>query len=94
VCIFGVAPVSILSDVAAPWLLATPLLGVHRRTLIAVARAYVAQMLGEYPVLTNYVDDRNAPSIRFLRWLGFSIGEPERFGVAGRLFRRFELRGA
>lgn len=92
--IFGCAPVSLLGNTAAPWMLGTDLLAHHPRTLSRVARRYIHAMREHYPVLVNHVDARNAPAIRLLRWLGFSILPAAPYGVAGLPFHRFELRSA
>jgi hypothetical protein len=48
-------------------------------------------MLADYPVLRNYVDQRNTVSIRWLRWLGFRMGEPAVMGAARVPFVPFEM---
>ncbi len=90
--IFGFAPLSLLSGEAAPWLLGTPLLSRHARLLTRTARAYCREALRQYPLLVNYVDARNTPSIRWLKRVGFEIHEAEPFGVAGLPFHRFEMK--
>jgi hypothetical protein len=91
-CVFGTAAPSLLGDEAAPWMLGTDILARHPRTLTRVARRYIEEMLGVFPVLVNHVDTRNTASIRLLAWLGFTFDEPRPYGVAGLPFRRFEKR--
>ncbi|WP_455153310.1 hypothetical protein [Bradyrhizobium cenepequi] len=50
------------------------------------------QLLERYPILRNFVDDRNTVSIRWLRWLGFKLHDPVVIG--GHVFRIFELRSS
>ena len=58
-------------DVGFPWMLASDgLLGVQQ-TFLRHSRAVIARMQADYPVLTNWVDARNAVHIRWLRWCGF-----------------------
>jgi RimJ/RimL family protein N-acetyltransferase len=45
----------------------------------------------EFSHLENFVDARNARSIRWLRRLGFSIREPRRMGLSDVTFYRFEM---
>lgn len=45
-----------------------------------------------FALLTNYVDARNAVSIRWLRWLGFEIEPAAPFGIHGLPFHRFSMR--
>lgn len=37
----------------------------------------------------NYVDARNVKAVKWFRWLGFEVSEPEPFGPHGVLFHRF-----
>lgn len=91
-CIWGIAPLSLLSDEAAPWLLGTPAIYRHARLLTRTARGYCQDALGRYQLLANYVDARNTASIRWLRRIGFELQPPEPHGVAGLPFHRFEMR--
>ena len=45
-------------------------------------------------MLLNFVDNRNIKAQNWLRWLGFTLEEPEPHGVAGLPFRRFWMRKA
>lgn len=92
VSIFGLAPVSLVSGIGSPWMLGTPALANLRCPLARIARRYIAEGLAIYPVLSNWVDDRNTESIKLLSWIGFDIGEPEPYGVARLPFRKFEMR--
>jgi len=91
VCIFGVGGSSVLSDVGVPWLLGTDDLDRNQFAFLRRCRQHVAQMLAGYPVLINFVDDRNKVSQRWLRWLGFTIMEPEPHGPQGLPFRKFYM---
>lgn len=75
-----------------PWLLGTDALEANKA---AVARASVywrGQLLQRYRKLTNLIDARNTVTIRWLKWLGFSISEPFEAGPNNHLFRKFEMR--
>lgn len=91
VCLFGVSPLSIVSGDGVPWMLGTEAVVRHQRTFLRHCRSCVDRMRAVYPTLTNYVDDRNTASKRWLRWLGFEIDEPAPYGVEGRMFRRFQM---
>lgn len=91
VAIFGVAPCTLLSDTAAPWLLGTNLMQAYPKEVLRDARRYIAFARERYPRLVNYVDARNGPSIRWLRRIGFKIDPPAPFGVAGLPFHRFSM---
>lgn len=87
---FGVGDANILAGVGSPWLLGTDELPRHAMIFLRNCPYWVGQLLEGYTVLRNCVDDRNKLSMRWLKWLGFTIGEPVAF--KGHLFRMFELR--
>lgn len=91
-CIFGVAPVSLLTGTGSPWLLGTDDLRYHRKTFVIETRLGVKDMLMLYPYLVNWVHCDNVASIMWLRGMGFNFDEPEPYGVHGELFRRFYMR--
>ena len=91
---FGVSDTSILSGIGIPWLLGTDDMERMKVTFIRQCRWFVLEMLRSYPVLVNYVDARNATSIRWLTWLGFTLDPAEPHGFNGELFHRFEMRAA
>jgi len=83
----GAAPLP--SSGAAPWMLATPRAEEFIREFIVEGRKYVGEMLDRYGFLINYIDVRNIKSIRWLAKIGFTIHEPEPFGVQGLPFHKF-----
>lgn len=87
---FGVGDVNILAEVGSPWMLGTPEIERHVMTFLRNCPYWVGQLLEGYTVLRNCVDDRNRLSIRWLKWLGFEVGE--RVVFKGHLFRMFEMR--
>lgn len=88
VAMFGVAPWE--EGVGTPWMLATPrLMGAHRREFIVKSRLVVGQMQAEFTSLENHVDARNLASIRWLRWLGFTIHPAAPRGPFRLPFHRF-----
>lgn len=92
VTIFGVAPVALLGSVGSPWMLGTERMFDFPRVLMGEGRRYLTRMLRLYPHLVNYVDARNARSVRWLARVGFTVHEPQPFGEAGLPFHRFEMR--
>jgi len=75
-CVFGVADA--LSRSPRPFLRET--------------RRWVSAWMEHYSALTNYVDADYEKAIRWLRWLGFTIGDPEPYGAPGAMFCRIEMR--
>lgn len=82
VCVFGASPFSILSGIGVPWMVGTTHLDSHRaqRELLRHARPCLDAMSHSFPTLGNVVDARNTAAIRWIRWLGFTLGEPMPMG--------------
>lgn len=92
VCMFGVAPASLLGAVGVPWMIGTDAVERHQMAFLRRCRPCVDRMRSLYDVLVNYVDDRNVVAQRWLRWLGFHVGPAAPHGVEGLPFRRFMWR--
>ncbi len=90
VCIFGIGIGSLLTGVARPWLLGTPEVEHYPVTFLRSNRP-VVQGWAERFTLENYVDARHTSSIKWLRWLGFTIHDAAPFGPFGYAFHRFEM---
>lgn len=90
--IFGLAPLSLLTGVGAPWLLGTDLVTQHRRALMRLAPAYIGAMLRAYPHLVNLVHADNEFAVRWLRRAGFTFHPAHPHPATGALFHRFEMR--
>lgn len=87
---FGVGDLNILAGVGAPWLLGTDVIEKNAVAFLRLNVGFLVQLSQRYEVLRNFVDDRNAVSIRWLRWLGFKLFDPVE--MRGHQFRLFELR--
>ena len=92
VCMFGVGSAAIISTTGIPWLLTTDGVERHARAFLRRNRAVVAAMRDRYPLLRNYVDERNTVAVKWLKWLGFDIMPSVPFGVEGLPFHPFEMR--
>lgn len=75
VCLFGIVPRSLLSDVAIPWLLGTDEIALHAWAFLRRNRAVVARWRIQYRRLENFVWAGNEAAIRWLDWLGFAFDE-------------------
>lgn len=89
VCMFGVGAVNILSQRGAPWLLGVEGLERYSFAFLRRNRPIIKEMIGTFSYLENYVDARNTTSIRWLRWLGFTIEKPQPHGHMMLPFHRF-----
>ncbi len=72
------------------WMIATPAVAQHRKFYLRETQRQRDEMLARAPVLSTWVDVRYPRSLRWLEWLGFTIGEPMRLG--GATVRHVELK--
>ena len=61
----------------------------HSKKLWTFCKEKVESWKERYDFLWNYVDSENDKSIRFLERLGFTLLDPEPFGVRGHPFHPF-----
>lgn len=90
--LFGLVPVNALEGEGAPWMLATSEADRHARAWLREAPQWLRLIGDGWSVLRNHVDARNGASIRWLRRMGFHVGEAAPWGWAGLPFRQFEMR--
>lgn len=91
-CVFGVGTASLVPHIGVPWLLGTDLIHGHYRAFLRGSVQWRDRIAGSYGLLVNAVDTRNALSVRWLKWLGFTLHDPVPMGVAQIPFHPFELR--
>lgn len=75
VCMFGVAPRSVLTGEGIPWMLGTNGLEPAQVPFLRLCRPVVTAMQAAYPRLANVIDARNTVAMRWLRWLGFRFDD-------------------
>lgn len=90
VCLFGVAPLTLIGVTGIPWLMGSVAIERHQRAFLRRNADFIDRWQVEYPILRNFVDARNTTSQRWLRWLGFRIDPPVPYGVSGLPFHPFE----
>lgn len=88
-CIFGVSPRSVALGHGSPWLLGTDKILQHQFAFLRKSGRMVDVMQARYPLLTNYVHEDNHVSKRWLKWLGFEVGDAVRLGLRGSKFHHF-----
>lgn len=84
----------VLRKIGEPWALIPVSTRRKASDLLRASKLVHAKMLEEYHLLTGWVAESNIQSRRWLAWLGFLFGEPERVGAFGAAYRRFWMRGA
>jgi|VirMetMinimDraft_7_1064189.scaffolds.fasta_scaffold00089_46 hypothetical protein len=76
----------------SPWLLGADELERHPAAFLRYCVEKMPQVRAAYPWLENYVDARASTTIRWLKWLGFTVHAPVPYGILRRPFHRFDLR--
>lgn len=93
VCVFGVAPATVLTGDGMPWFVASDDIARHQILFLRFCKPVVHEMLRMYPRLFNWVDARNRKAIRWLKWLGFELHPAKPWGYTQMPFHKFEMRG-
>ncbi|MGL4232695.1 MAG: hypothetical protein ACRCWJ_15125 [Casimicrobium sp.] len=89
VMMFGTVDLSVVEGRARVWAVATAAAETRWRALVPVGDYVLSKMRERYMALENHVHADNAKAIRWLRWSGFSVGEPEDIG--GQMLRKLSL---
>lgn len=90
ICLFGVGPTSMLTGDGSPWMVGTDKIEKHAILFLRFCKPVVEDMQNTYSVLTNWVDARNKNTIRWLKWLGFTIEPAKPWGYLQLPFHRFQ----
>lgn len=88
--IFGVGPSAMDVEKGVVWHLSGSVVDKHPIAYARVCRPVVWKLLEVFPTLVNAVDGRYEKAQRWLRWLGFQLGEP--FLKDGVSFLPFEMK--
>lgn len=91
VCMFGFVRRGLISSVGVPWMVSTSWLDQkdYAAAFLKPCKPVIRIALDTFPILENFVDARNKRAIRWLQWLGFTLFDPQPFGVLGLPFHRF-----
>jgi hypothetical protein len=86
---FGVVDTSVVEGRGRVWAIATKQAEGSWRELIRLGVSILSMLTDRYMTLENYVHSDNAKAIRWLRWSGFQVGEPQE--VRGQMLRKIVL---
>ena len=89
ICMFGVAPRSLLTGHGHPWMISTNKVDKNARKFARHSHDVIGMMRESYQYLDNWVDARNTRAIRWLKVLGFTIEPTVEYGVESRPFHHF-----
>jgi hypothetical protein len=71
---FGAVPLSMVEGRGRVWMLGTPEVERHAKSLMRLAWVYTDALHDHFPILENFVPARNDRVLRWLSRLGFAIG--------------------
>ncbi len=89
--IWGVGKLTQLSDSGIPWMLTSHIVEDNFRSFLRYSKDLLNTMKKEALVFENFVDSRNIISIKWLKWLGFTIHDALPYGPDNMLFHRFTM---
>lgn len=90
IALFGCPRWSVLGEGGVPWMLGCNRVLEIPTVVLRHNKRFVEQWRSEFAYLSNHVDARNEVSIRWLRWLGFTIHDPAPHGPYGMAFHKFD----
>lgn len=91
-CIFGLGVGSILTKRACPWIVTTNLIYKHKKAFLKATKIAIQYWLDQGYDLENYIDSRYTSSLRWAKWAGFEIHDPQPFGAFGQNFNKITMR--
>jgi hypothetical protein len=77
VCVWGIAPPSLISDRAYLWLYTTDHIKEHQFIFVRHSQVEVKKMLEIYETIHGHVIIGQHDNMRWLKWLGATFGEPD-----------------
>ena len=77
VCMWGVIPPTLLSSQCYLWLFTTPEIKGNEFRFTRHSQVVIEEILEEYPEIIGHVRAGEDRSMRWLKWLGAELGEPE-----------------
>lgn len=89
VALFGVDTADHLRG--SPWFVATEELSTIKIFVLKNSLKYINEMKRGFKVLSNIVNADNKASIAWLKWCGFTVGEPMPYGAFNHLFCQFRM---
>lgn len=87
----GLVSRGLLSDKGIPWMLGTEGALKYKKKFFTLVPPIIKDMLILCKYLYNYVHTENKVSIKWLKWIGFTLCDPEPYGREKALFHKFYL---
>ena len=87
ICIWGVVTHANDPTIGVPWLVGSDHVYSIKRYFLNESKGWVERIQGDYLVLTNLVHSKNFTAIKWLKFLGFTIGQ--QYELNGQSFNQF-----
>lgn len=89
-CMYGTTPTED-DDKWVVWMLATDDFDKNRKAARINSKRFFDDITDGKKYLFNYVHVAHKNALRWVKWLGFQVGEPEPVGINGELFCKIEV---
>lgn len=89
VLMFGTVRHCLLGDNASIWMLATDALAQHSTKFLRECTNEIVSISKDYGIIENWCDARNGVTLRWLKWLGFTIEPQKPYGIYQMPFHHF-----
>lgn len=89
VCMWGIDRGSMLTNAAYVWLVTAQGINEHPFTFVRHSQIRLEELKRRYSFIHGVVQADNVQSVRWLRWLGFQLGDVE--FVSGYALRKFSM---
>lgn len=91
-CLFGVIPDSLTATSGEPWLMTSADLKEGKIAFAKASRQYIPYLRQRFTHLHGWVYEHNVVSIKWLRWLGYTVAPEPTTACNGQRYYRFEWR--
>jgi len=88
---FGVYKLTAIGDHGSIWMLGTNQIEQNSFRFLRDGGKNLLSICEGYSIISNHCDARNKIALRWLEWLGFTIGEAEPYGIFKMPFHPFHM---
>lgn len=89
--ILGCGTNNLLGGYATPWLITGTPVNRHKKDFLRLTRARIEELKLHYPVMINWIHAPYTESLRWARWLGFTVEAPVPLPPHGEPFCRIVM---
>lgn len=89
-CLFGVRPDSLTATSGSPWLMTSADIVQAKIAFAKASRQYIPYLRNRFTHLHGFVYEHNTVSIKWLRWLGYTVSPEPVTARNGQRYYQFE----